>query len=272
MIRKYLLLGLLGASALVWGSLSHRDNSAAFEAAAKTPEFPAKMAAKTAGPEAPELGAALRSGKPEDKARALETLLPELMKRDFHAAGRLAESLEPWAWREEVLHRVARTWAGEDFPAAAKWAVSLRDPQERSTALNDVCIQAADRDPAAAVALADRFRMGEDGDTVMENLLQAWAAKDFTATAAWLEARPEGEARDKGYLRLALARSATNPEEAATLAVQRIAPGPLQDEAVIAVLHQWTLRDPEGAAAWVADFPQSDLRGRAEEELAGLPR
>ncbi|RYD26051.1 MAG: hypothetical protein EOP87_23370, partial [Verrucomicrobiaceae bacterium] len=58
-----------------------------------------------------QLVSALSTGKPQDRDRALQGLLPELMRRDISAAARMAEGLEPWAAREDILFRVAREWA-----------------------------------------------------------------------------------------------------------------------------------------------------------------
>lgn len=272
MRKIYVLTGLLSVAAALWMGF-RRDGKETFEATAGIRSTAAARVAEKRGAEAdPGLAAALRSGKTEDKERVLNELLPKLLKDDMAAAARLAESLETWAWREEVMHRVARTWAAEDFAAAAKWAANLRDPEERETAVRDVCIEAAASDPEGAMKKAAQLHLGLESDSVMENLLPIWTAKDPGAAQAWLESQPQDEARDRQCAGLALELAKTAPEDAANVAVKSISPGAAQDEAVMAVLHQWAKRDPGGASAWVADFPESDLRTRAEEELAGLTR
>ncbi|MDB6079423.1 MAG: hypothetical protein JWO82_3170 [Akkermansiaceae bacterium] len=272
MRKIQVLAGLIGVSAALWLGL-RTNHGETFEDVPGAPEgVPARAPEKRGSGVDPELAAALRSGKTEDKERALNVLLPKMLREDLPAAAKLAEALETWAWREEVLHQVARQWAEEDFAAAVKWAVNLRDPQERQTAVSDACVQAAAADPEAAVRKAASLHLGLEEAPVMENLLGIWAAKDPEAAEGWLKEQPQDEARDRQYARLALELSKTAPEDAANVAVKSISPGPAQDEAVMAVLHQWAKRDPQGAVAWVADFPESDLRTRAEEELAGLTR
>ncbi|MEO7341735.1 MAG: hypothetical protein ABI073_12720 [Luteolibacter sp.] len=52
--------------------------------------------------------------------------------------------------------------------------------------------------------------------------------------------------------------------------MENVPAGRAQTEAVMAVLHQWALRDLTAAGKWVEDFPESDLRTRAVSELNGI--
>ena len=64
--------------------------------------------------------------------------------------------------------------------------------------------------------------------------------------------------------------SKTKPEEAGRLITREMAPGPLQDEAAMTVLHQWTRTDAGAALAWAESFPPGGLRDRALEEVVNL--
>jgi hypothetical protein len=109
----------------------------------------------------------------------------------------------------------------------------------------------------------------ENPNAGLAALAQRWAEKDFAAALDWALTRA-GEQRNQLIARLAFIQSQTSPIEADTLAVQNIPPGEAQTEAVMAVLHQWGLRDLPAAQQWVAQFPDSDLRTRAINELAGI--
>ncbi|MBW8780270.1 MAG: hypothetical protein JF599_00050 [Verrucomicrobia bacterium] len=61
-----------------------------------------------------------------------------------------------------------------------------------------------------------------------------------------------------------------DPLAAARLAVTDIFPGRARDEAMISVLHQWTLRDPETAKAWADSFRDDRLKTRALAETQGV--
>ena len=64
--------------------------------------------------------------------------------------------------------------------------------------------------------------------------------------------------------------AAPRPLAGARLAVADISPGPARDEAMISVLHQWALRDPETAKAWADSFRDDKLKTRALAEIQGL--
>ena len=66
---------------------------------------------------------------------------------------------------------------------------------------------------------------------------------------------------------MAFTRSKENPVDAATLVVEWISPGEVQNEAAISVLHQWVLREPDAALAWAQLFPDENLRDRALKEV-----
>lgn len=208
------------------------------------------------------LAAVLASGNARDKKHSLEILLPELIDRDIHAAARMAEALEPWASREEALFQVARGWAATDPPAAAGWACQLPDPAERQAVFSHVCIAIANADPLQALELAG------DERPLQGQLLQLLAAKDPEAALRWAGKQTDAATRQTAFARIALGHAEASPEEAARLVAEQLPPGPLQDETALAVLHQWILRDPAGARAWVGIFPDGSLLKIAESELA----
>lgn len=219
---------------------------------------------------ASEIGTALRSGQSSDKELALTKLLPELIANDAAQAARLVETLEPWAWREDALHLVARSWASVDSSLAAAWAFQLADETERNTALADVALQLAESKPKAALELAVTYDIVENGRIVQLNLTQLWAAQEAEAATEWVRSQNDPEFQAQAYARVALAWAETNPAEAAKLVVERIPRGEVQSEAAMSVLHQWLLRDPAAAESWVELFPEGDFRQRAEDELAGF--
>ncbi len=208
-----------------------------------------------------QLTSALSTGKPHDRERALEALLPDLMRRDISAAARLAEGLEPWASREEVLFRVAREWASQDPEAAVAWARQLPDAAESDPVFRQVCIAVAQTDPLLALDLAGTL------ESLRNLLLDVLARKDPDAAVRWAGRQTDAGTRETAFAHIALGQAEGYPERAARLVAERISPGPLQDETALAVLHQWILRDPAGARAWVDIFPDGALLERAESEL-----
>jgi hypothetical protein len=206
---------------------------------------------------------ALRSGEPDDSLK----LLAALTYVDPMAAARVAQS--QGSLREAAIRIVVQNWASLDRGDAERWAAQLQNPDERDTALSYLCYQVSQSDPAQAIKIAaDHGISGQRG--LIQNLAEQWAAKDFFSAGAWASTLSTGDERDQIYMRLALVLSKAVPREAAQLVLDEIKPGVTQSEAAISVLHQWTLRDYEGAAAWVAQFPDGELRERALQELAGF--
>jgi hypothetical protein len=211
---------------------------------------------------AERLTARLGSGEPADKERALNIDLPDLIAGDITAAASAVEELPLWASREEALFQVARAWAVTDPAAAAAWASRLSDAAERQAVFHHVCIAIAAADPALALELA-----GED-PALREQLLQLLAVKDPDAALLWARKQTDAAIRESAFAAVALRHAEAMPEAAARLVAEHLPPGPLQDETALAVLHQWILRDPTGARAWVEIFPEGPLLEIAEAELA----
>ena len=200
----------------------------------------------------------------------VDAWLSEWTQRNPASAGRFARSLPTGPWREMIIRRVTQNWAAEDAAGAQRWAARLPDDGERASALADVCLQLAQSDAGQAVEIAERYGLGAAPGAVLENLAQTWAEQDLTKAAAWSGGQPAGEERDQMVGRLAYVQSRTEPAAAANLVVEQMPAGPIQDEAIMSVLHQWALRDPAAAVAWVDRFPTGALHDRAQTELDGL--
>jgi hypothetical protein len=160
-----------------------------------------------------------------------------------------------------------REWAARDSGAALSWAAEQSDSEKRNEWLEAACDQIAQTDPARAVVLADNF--GLTNGTLM-NLEQQWAQKDLPAAREWALAKPASNQKGELLERVAYVWAFTEPEKAARFAVEKMQPGQIQVETVISVLHQWVLRDANGAAAWVQLFLEGDIRTRAMNELDGM--
>ena len=161
-----------------------------------------------------------------------------------------------------------RQWARENPELALGWMTSASASPQRDAVVELVCAQIAERDPAQAVALAERYTGG--CSNLIENLVHQWAERDDQAAYAYAVRLAPEEERDRLLSRVAFIRSKANPAEAADLVVREIAAGEIQDEAVISVLHQWALREPNHALAWAQLFPEGALRERALKEIENL--
>lgn len=161
-----------------------------------------------------------------------------------------------------------RQWTREHSAKALAWLANAPSGFQRDTVVEIACAQVAETDPARAVALAERYAGG--CSNLLENLVFQWSARNESAARAYALSQPVGEARDRLLSRVALHHSRANPVEAATLVIEEMSPGQVQAEAVMTVVHQWTLRDPSQVQAWVQLFPEGDLKIRAAKEIENL--
>ncbi len=161
-----------------------------------------------------------------------------------------------------------RDLAKKDPESVLVWGQHQANETERKEALTDACFQIAQTDPKRALTLAENFQL--NNDAVLNNIAQQWAAKDLTTAYNWIIHQPAGDQRDALLTGMTFVWSEIEPASAAQLILQQMQPGPSQDEAVMMVLHQWALVDPSSAGSWVQQFPESLLRHRALNELAGL--
>ncbi len=96
-----------------------------------------------------------------------------------------------------------------------------------------------------------------------------WCGKEPGAAIEWARGQPQGEWRERLLAGISSVLSRTDPITAAQV-VSGMEPGDLQDEAVIAVVHQWALIDSTAALEWAEAFSESALRDRALMEIANL--
>ena len=133
-----------------------------------------------------------------------------------------------------------------------------------------VCLSLAEEDPRHAVTLALAHGADEDDDSgLLECLTMQWCEKESGAALDWALTQPRGEWQDRLVARASFVLSKSDPVRAGSL-VSGLEPGVLQDEAAMAVLHQWALKDPSAALEWAEGFPEPALRERALAEISNL--
>lgn len=170
--------------------------------------------------------------------------------------------------RDTFLRQLLIAWAEKDAASALDWSDRIEDGAERRNARSTLCSAIAQTNPRLALELAVQHGAGEDAnDGLLENLAMQWAERDPEAVMAWVRSQPIGELHDQLIARAAFILAKSDPHRAARQVAKEIPPGPMQDEAVISVLHQWMMKDPQAAASWAADFPEGDLRSRALNEI-----
>ena len=172
--------------------------------------------------------------------------------------------------RDVLVRELLSTWASRDAEAALDWVSSLEDAAARRTARATVCLSLAEEDPRHAVTLALAHGADEDDDSgLLECLTMQWCEKESGAALDWALTQPRGEWQDRLVARASFVLSKSDPVRAGSL-VSGLEPGVLQEEAAMAVLHQWALKDPSAALEWAEGFPEPALRERALAEISNL--
>ena len=206
---------------------------------------------------APEVKSRERSNGPAGAADPAESLA-----RAF-ALGKSSE-------RDVLVRELLSTWASRDAEAALDWVSSLEDAAARRTARAAVCLSLAEEDPRHAVTLALAHGADEDDDSgLLECLTMQWCEKESGAALDWALTQPRGEWQDRLVARASFVLSKSDPVRAGRL-VAGLEPGVLQEEAAMAVLHQWALQDPSAHSSAAEGFPEPALRERALAEISNL--
>ena len=128
----------------------------------------------------------------------------------------------------------------------------------------------AEEDPRRAVvlALADGADQ-DDSNGLLERLTMQWCERECGTVIDWAREQPPGEWRDRLLSSASFVLSKSDPAAAAQL-VSGLASGSVQNEAAMAVLHQWALKDSGAALQWAEAFSEPTLRERALEEISNL--
>lgn len=229
---------------------------------------------KPDGPRRPDAGTraetTLRSAADRSEVRLRERLNGQTGAAGPTAALARAFALEKGSERDGLLRELLCGWASRDAEAALNWVSSLEDPAARRSARSTVCLAVAEKEPRHAVVLALDHGADEDDDRgLLECLTMQWCEKESEAALDWAVTQPPGEWRNRLVAGASFVVSKSDPLRAARL-VSGLEPGALQDEAAMAVLHQWALKDSSAALEWAEAFPEPAFRERALAEISNL--
>jgi len=179
-------------------------------------------------------------------------------------------TLEKGIERECRVRDLLSRWAARDAEAALNWVAALKDPTARRSTRFIICQAVAQEDPRRAIALALAPQSNEEDDGgLLEYLTMQWCEKESATALDWIHQQPPGVWRDRLLAKASFVLSKSDPAAAAYL-VSSLEPGNLQNEAAMAVLHQWALIDYDSALHWAEAFPEPKLRERAFAEISNL--
>ena len=242
-------------------------------------------------PEAAERSwrAALASDDYNSRLSRLQSLAYAWGRQDPRAAMRAIESLQDRSLREQALMQALSAWAEKEPREAAEWALARPPAPERVPLLALTLGSLVTSEPTVALGLAEGLSNAER-QQVVPQILANWANIDARSAAAWVENLDGAQSRRNALMSIAGTYAMRHPDEAfrwaASLSgtdshlvmsmvigqiaasdpvraaglVNRIGDEPQRDHATLAIVQNWSQRDPQAALAWVEKLPASDMR------------
>jgi hypothetical protein len=187
------------------------------------------------------------------------------------AAAAWAAQLPASPTTQETLTQVALGWAATDLPAALDWVQTLPAGESKNTILLGLGYETARTDAIQALELAATLEPTRQRDDLIEHALSQWANTDFTTAVQWAETNiSDANLRQRLLAAAAVAVAGQDGSSAATLAANTLKPGAEQDRAAVAIIQRWVQNEPERAAAWVTQFPDTPARQTTAQNLVAI--
>lgn len=165
---------------------------------------------------------------------------------------------------QSLAEQVQRHVRG-DVAAALRWIAAL--PATERVAAAEAAVRELERtDPAGALEIAEFFGLGAMGGRV-EHIVQLWTEENPRAAVNWVKSRSPGADRDRLAARAAWVLAQREPGSALQLVADTVTNPAAQENARLAVVRQWALRDAAGATAEVTGWTDAALRTRAMYEI-----
>lgn len=191
-------------------------------------------------------------------------------EHDSAAAAAWAARLPDGEFAQSMVGQAAIGWANADLTGASAWARALPDGEARTTALSKIGFEAIRTAPVEALRIASDLPSSAERNHLALQGAREWAVSDPQAAADWIGGMADGPLRDKLLGAIAADYAERDPVAAAHLALDTLPPGRTQNNAVVGIVQRWVQTDPEQAAQWVSEFPESALRRDAAQNLVAL--
>jgi len=213
----------------------------------------------------------LQAKSQSESGRNLEVLLiRKWAEDDVHAASIWVDKMPAGAARMAAINGVAIVWANKELVEAIQWVSQLPEDEERQNALKSVAYEAARTEPEESLRLAMEQPVQPDWNELIRFASMQWAAKDPEGASEWAEQITDIPLRDQILGNITTVWGDTDPRAAATKALLSISLGREQDDAVVGIIQRWVQKEPEMAAAWVEQFPESEVKRTALENVVKL--
>ena len=125
----------------------------------------------------------------------------------------------------------------------------------------------AEGDPAAAASWLSALPEGPQYRRAVEQVAVAWANSDLATAARWVSALPDDPGKTAATIALANEAARTDPLTGLD-SVGALPPSAQRDAALAHAVSQWSVSDPEKAAAWAKNIADPELRQRLISAIA----
>jgi hypothetical protein len=211
------------------------------------------------------------NGLIQDSSSTAAELRRRLVRRwaesDPATAAAWATQLPPGTAHNDALQQVAIAWADSDPPTATRWICALPDDGAKSKVVLGVAYETARTDPVTALEVAGALEPSRDRDEALAHAVSQWGTANPAAAFDWAVQVADTALRQRLLAAIAVASAGQNPWPAATLVAGFLDPGQEQDRAAVSVVQRWASSDPQAAANWVAQFPNTPAGSAAAENL-----
>lgn len=165
-----------------------------------------------------------------------------------------------------AYERVATVWSPHDSGNALAWAQSIPDQQSRQAALLAIATETMHTNPQQALALVSQTALPPEKLDIVTRAASLWAQKDPSAALAWTNQLQDKTLHDQTLASIATSIAHTDPNRAAQLVLESIAPGQTQETAILGILQHIAFTDTDAATTWASQFP-SPLKQTALNEI-----
>lgn len=195
---------------------------------------------------------------------------------DFWATALPGEAAE-WAQTQtdaetcqSLTQLAALRWAVSDLNQALAWARSLPEGEPRTAIMAAISSEAVRSAPLEALRLGIELPPSVAKTELIRRAAAEWAISDCESALEWAKQIEDEDLRQQVTGQMVAAFANQDPVNAAKTALLEMAPGVEQDRAVVSIIQHWVQSDPEGASAWVSQFPDGPLGKDAMENLVNL--
>jgi len=184
------------------------------------------------------------------------------------AAAQWVASLPDNSYGHAAFKEVVIPWADKDLDGAVGWVQQLPDGGNKTAAELSLAAAAANqKDAVTAINLTANLPPSPERDNVLNYSVRQWATVDQNSAVSWINQVQDPALREQMLEHVTMDLAVQDPFNAATIATTALTPGPGQNNVVLNIVQFWAAAEPDSAAAWVAQFPEGDLRSAAMENL-----